>query len=190
MAHIISQFRVGPFTCKIMLDDCVEPPRGDCNVGKLAVVRNRYVTGDETITAERLEEIRQDDSLVSLPVYCYAHSGVALSTKPFGDRWDSGQVGVIYAPKGTESMTDAQITANLEGEMATLSSYLYGECYGYEVEGPDGETLDSCWGFIGELEYCKQCAMDVAEERTQHRSAFILKEVEAAARFLGVDLNG
>lgn len=31
------------------------------------------------------------------PVYAYIHGGVTVSLSPFGDRWDSGQLGCIWA---------------------------------------------------------------------------------------------
>lgn len=36
-----------------------------------------------------------------LPLYLYDHSGLAMSTSDFGDRWDSGCVGFIYMDKDT-----------------------------------------------------------------------------------------
>lgn len=34
-----------------------------------------------------------------LPLYLYDHSGITMSTTSFNDRWDSGQVGYIYASR-------------------------------------------------------------------------------------------
>ncbi len=39
------------------------------------------------------------DKHVILPLYLYDHGGITMSTGPFSCRWDSGQVGWIYAEK-------------------------------------------------------------------------------------------
>lgn len=41
------------------------------------------------------------DKVAILPLYLYDHSGLAMSTNDFGDRWDSGCVGFIYMDKNT-----------------------------------------------------------------------------------------
>lgn len=41
------------------------------------------------------------DKVAILPLYLYDHSGLAMSTSDFGDRWDSGCVGFIYMDKDT-----------------------------------------------------------------------------------------
>lgn len=40
--------------------------------------------------------------------------------------------------------------ACLESEISELDDWLQGNVFGYVVETPDGEHLDSCWGFYGE----------------------------------------
>ena len=39
------------------------------------------------------------EKFIAFPLYLYDHSGITISTKPFGCRWDSGQVGYIYTTK-------------------------------------------------------------------------------------------
>lgn len=58
---------------------------------------------------------------------------------------------------------------------ATVSEYeawLRGEVYGYEIETPGGEHLDSCWGFIGEesREYMREQAFDIIEADSKRRA--------------------
>ena len=38
-----------------------------------------------------------------------------------------------------------------------------GEVYGYEVVNADGDVLESCWGFVGEDDYCMAQGVEVAE---------------------------
>ena len=94
-----------------------------------------------------------------LPLYLYDHSGLTMSVAPFDDRWDSGQVGWIYAtneeiakefsslPKydGIDKAEDI-----LRAEVQNFDYFLRGECYGFELL-ENGITVDSCWGFLGEF---------------------------------------
>lgn len=56
-----------------------------------------------------------------------------------------GAVGLGYPDK-----RDAQaIAADMESDADTLGAWNFGDVYGYALETPDGETLDSCFGFYG-----------------------------------------
>lgn len=101
-----------------------------------------------------------DQHYIILPLYLYDHSGITMNTSGFSCPWDSGQVGVIYvsiakakAEYGWKNMNLARrrrIEGYLKGEVKTYDQYLTGDVYGYTIEGPGGEDLDSCWGFYGE----------------------------------------
>ena len=95
---------------------------------------------------------------VVLPVYLYDHSGLAMSTTDFNDRWDSGQVGIIfvshekikeeYEVDSIDPVLRLQVEERLKGEVAEYDAYLRGECYCFELY-EDGELLHSCGGFTG-----------------------------------------
>ena len=42
----------------------------------------------------------------------------------------------------------------LEAEVKAYDAYLRGECYGYRLY-KDGEEIDSCWGFLGDIDELK-----------------------------------
>jgi hypothetical protein len=73
----------------------------------------------------------------------YEHSGITISTKPFGDRWDSGQIGFVYIRKQDvrDSFSIKRCGQNmvercdvlLEGEVDVYDKYLQGQVYGYEI---------------------------------------------------------
>ena len=53
----------------------------------------------ELLPMKALKELAERKNVV-LPLYLYDHSGITMScdlTYPYNDRWDSGQVGWIYA---------------------------------------------------------------------------------------------
>jgi hypothetical protein len=99
------------------------------------------------------------DAAVVLPLYLYDHSGITMNTAGFACKWDSGQVGFIYATKekirevfGWKRLTKKrlqQIQDILDGEVKTYDQYLTGDVYGYTIE-KNGEHIDSCWGYYGQ----------------------------------------
>lgn len=48
-----------------------------------------------------------------------------------------------FDPKRQDAEKDAAAMAD------QLAAYCFGDCYGYSIEDADGETLDSCFGFLG-----------------------------------------
>jgi hypothetical protein len=70
---------------------------------------------------------------------------------------------------GTWAQKCAKARECLNAELNELRSWRRGEVYGYVVEGPEGQH-DSCWGFIGDDEYCLQEARSVAEHIEYERA--------------------
>jgi len=132
------------YTIRIDRDDCAESPRDWHNLGTI-------------ITWSKSEPDIQDSIL--LPVYLLGHSGRSVSTTPFNDKWDSGQVGIIYVSRakvreeyGVKRITKdtaEKVRGVLRSEIEALNQYLNGEVYGYLIENGAGEELDSCWGMYG-----------------------------------------
>jgi hypothetical protein len=149
-------------------------PRSWDNLGTLALLdRCRYCFGDEALPrAEVLALLRRPD-LIALPVYIYDHSGITINTTGFSCPWDSGMVGVIYVSRDavrrewnkkaiSPKLLD-QVRKSLRGEIAVLDQYLTGQVYGFRVYDPEGEEVDSCWGFYGEPEECLAEGLAAAE---------------------------
>ncbi len=94
------------------------------------------------------------DIAVILPLYLYDHSGITISHGSFSDKWDSGQVGWHYiTKKSLEENWNGDVEAAkkcLQAELDEYDNYLRGNVWGYVVENEDGDTIDSCWGFIGD----------------------------------------
>lgn len=93
---------------------------------------------------------------IILPLHLLDHSGLSMSTGSFGDKWDSGQVGWIYANKGEAAAAlgipkgevENRATEIMESEVSEYNSYIRGECYGFQLY-QNGMEVDSCWGFVG-----------------------------------------
>lgn len=175
---------------RVVYDPNPQAPDWD-TVGQIAYLgRSRYTLGTESVSEERMDEIRdgiESGELIGLPVYAYVHSGATIRCGAFNDPWDSGQSGFVYCDKERgikECGSVEQALKCLESEVAVFDAYLTGQVFGYEVVDADGEHLDSCWGFYdtdddkygGALEEMRNAAQyhakEVAEaKRTAWRAA-------------------
>jgi len=88
------------------------------------------------------------------PVYMYEHSGVALKTIPFGDRWDSGQIGFACANYKDLGLTEWQDVDRFVNDMLhEYQNYINGEVYLVNLyDSETGEQIDSMSGFSSEEE--------------------------------------
>ena len=152
-------------------DHDAESPREWDNLGKMVCFHRRYDLGDKQDTL-RYQDFntweavqayleKTNPGCLILPVYLYDHSGLAVSTASFNDRWDSGQIGFIYLTradilanwpnKGRLTPTiKKQAYAALQAEVETYDQYLRGEVYCYTIEDSEGLVVDACCGFYGE----------------------------------------
>lgn len=137
-------------------------PRTDWdNYTTMVCWHQRANLGDRTIDtrdfddyAELLAWIEAEYSKPVLvqPLWLYEHGNMTIRTgdgNPFGDPWDSGQVGLIFTTQKQMDecgATDAKLL--LEGDVRTYDQYLTGDIYGFVVKR-HGEVLESCWGFYG-----------------------------------------
>lgn len=137
------------------------------------VVKSAGRKGYDTVDIwETYEEYlkQQHDAAVVLPLYLYDHSGITMKIGPFGDRWDSGQVGFIFVTNKKlkeEGMTVEQATTCLKGEVEEYDQYLTGDVYGFVITDQLGTVDESCWGFFGQ-KYCEEEARSIAEAINKH----------------------
>jgi len=170
--------RKGNYITRTYHDDSPDNPRRWDNFGKMICFHNRYDLGDKHDYRsndyngwdELKEQIEKDHNVgVILPLYLYDHSGITISTSPFGCHWDSGQVGWVFCTKEEMDSNWIELSGQdkeersevlLKGEVETYDQYLRGDVYGYRVFKTEtcshGHTheveLDSSWGYYGEQE--------------------------------------
>jgi len=100
-------------------------------------------------------------------VFLLDHSGLRLSLSDFRDRWDSGQVGLIWYPReGLNALGYKRATKRaiekadevLESEIKVQDHYISGAVFGwqlYENVNLNEDRLsrltpsESCWGYYG-----------------------------------------
>lgn len=118
---------------------------------------SKYYDNEELILAKFHKE-----NLV-IPIMAYEHGGITIRAYDYGNfpdqRWDCGQLGFIYVSKdkvkaeygnaGKRNMEKARKC--LLQEIKTYDDYLTGDVYGYVIDGPEEERIDSCWGYYGEI---------------------------------------
>lgn len=161
-------------TLKLVQDsDPIFNPR-ECfdNLGTMLCFHKRYSLGDpnrigiKTSDFESWEDMEKylyemKDAVIVLPLYLYDHSSLAMSTRDFGDRWDSGQVGFIYVSREdvlkafnhkrniTRKLREL-VTSCLQEEVNTYDKYIQGDVWGYVILDDEGEEVESSYGFYGE----------------------------------------
>jgi len=114
--------------------------------------------------ADVLGELAGSPIVAYLPLYLYEHGGMTISTEPFGDPWDSGQVGFVFVTEASlEKMggNPADAERVMVAEIADYDAYLRGDVWVYIVErattcdhgDEHRDTVDSYGGFIGDADY-------------------------------------
>jgi len=96
------------------------------------------------------------------PVYAYVHDNMTISTTPFSCPWDSGKLGWVVMTKqtlrenyGVKRVTKKlieQAMVHVNAEIKELNSYIQGEVYWFKIEDKNGNEVDSCGGFYGNIE--------------------------------------
>jgi len=168
MTEIIETIKSNNYVANIRIDDSPFNPREDDNFGTLIAFHSNYNLSDnQDFTKEELLEHIQKEGILSLPVYMYEHSGIALRTTPFNCKWDSGQIGYIFVSLEDiekEGWTKNQAEKCLVSEIEEYSQYCNGEVYGYQIYNKKdcescSDDIDSCWGYIG-YEWVQEAVKD------------------------------
>lgn len=162
---LLQEFEHEGYSIRFYPDTDPESPREWDNLGTMVCFHGRYNLGDKhNFTPESIQYYVKRPDVVALPLYLYDHGGISISTKSFIGRahhaeWDSGQVGFIFVNHKEIRMESGMHRVSkryrekalgcLKSEVETYDQFLRGEVYGYEIEDPDGEVIDSCWGYYG-----------------------------------------
>jgi hypothetical protein len=183
------------YTATLYYDQDTESPDNWDNLGTITYAkRSSYVLGNKAVDADEDAEIAQkveSGEYIGIPVYAYVHGQATIRagySNPFGCPWDSGRSGWVYVSRedalrevGGKKMSRkklATIERILRGEVATYAQYLEGDVYGIVITDPDGEEVDSCWGFYG-FEYAKEEAGRMLKEHDRPVQLELFEEVHA-----------
>lgn len=203
--NVVNEYKKGNVTLQIVYDINATNPREFYNIGKMACWSKSYDLGDkkpecspgeflrqlaynvtcmpkEKITDKVISELLKEHYVI-LPLFAYLHGDIAISTKPFTCKWDSGQIGYIYALKQEfinetgyteeELFNEGKAEEMLKEEVKTYNDYLTGNVYGYYItEEKTCETcnhkhetvLEACCGFYGDDPYRSGMYEDISKE--------------------------
>jgi hypothetical protein len=200
--YIVKKIDYKGHTIEIASDDDPLNPRVDSdNFGHMVCLHGRYNLGDKHDFKYSLDikEYIEQNKCVWLSLYLYDHSGITMSYKhsyPYNDRWDAGQVGIIYATyedikkefsvKRITKQAKAKAIKILEGEVETYDSYIRGDVWGYIIKDKTGEEKDSCWGFLGDMDYCIEEAKGVVDFNVKQT---IKKHIEEVKGYIKNNVN-
>lgn len=187
----------GKYTVFVDYDDCTLSPRYLDNVGTMVCWHRSLPLGDhvnydapsdfflsvyEEVFGKKIDdwrkacsELSQAPGFVIMPLYLLDHSLLFMQTKPFGDPWDSGQVGYVYCtPEKVRrefGVLNEKVVENarrcIEAEVRLYDHYLRNECYRYDLyEGIDlKEGVGGFFGFYDEaVEEMRNCILEEAAE--------------------------
>ena len=134
----------------------------------IALGNNPYIHWDN-ICREQLQ-LKKPDIAIAFPIIKHEHGAITLSLG-FKQGRDFDVVGFVYATKqqvrewyGVNRLSKSIIERAekcIRSEIDTLADWLNGKCYGYRVYAveyndmgdiEDYTELDSCWGFVGDID--------------------------------------
>jgi hypothetical protein len=155
------------------------------NITTIVCFHKRYNLGDKTDYKssdfsswdELKEQIESDNKVLMIkPLYMYDHSGITISTSPFGCQWDSGQIGWVfitekqlqYITGDSSGHTETNLEEIIDSDVKTYDHYITGEVYQYtiyEIETCDKghehkSIVERCGNFFSEEE-CEGEGMNV-----------------------------
>ncbi len=134
-----------------------------------------FSTGQDFADPQDFDKFCEDNDVVRVPIYLYDHSGITVSTEPFGCQWDSGQAGWAYlTADAIKSHGIPNPEDQLKGAVKQLDDFLTGNVWGYRIlrkcpccATPTAE-IDSCWGFYGDPDgddaYVREAALEACPD--------------------------
>jgi hypothetical protein len=134
----------------------LHPRKDQDNIGVIYQIGlDRYNIGDKKITSEEMEEIANNPDNYRLPIYCYIHSGITISHRPFNDNWDSGMLGYIVISKeicekeGIPFSDKDRLGKICLNEIKEYNAYLIGMVYQWTIKD-NNDWIDSCGSYTFE----------------------------------------
>lgn len=181
-------YQKGNLVINVSHDDFADNPRDWDNLSKMVCSHRKYNIGDKhdinfqnfNSWSEVMENlVLEHDAKVILPVYMYEHSDIALSHTPFSCRFDSGQIGFIYATseqiKKEYGSLSKEVLNKVEeiliAELNIYSYYVSGEVYYIQLFEKDCEDCFDMTTIYGYGEMRDEIDRLLAEEKLTELAA-------------------
>ena len=150
-------------------------------LSKFVCFHRHYALGNDErfITPSELKNYIETHkkTVKAFPLYLYDHSGITISLSPFSCPWDSGQIGYVllessdvkkeYGGKRISQKTWDKAINVMKSEVDTYDKVLRGDVYGFIVSDKNGDHVDSCWGFIGDVDDVVKEAKSIIDYETE-----------------------
>lgn len=188
-------FKVGSATVRIVQDDDAgASPLDDDSAIIMAVLHRRYVNPAKKLGLDDQEAIEafakeNERTHAAFPLFLYDHSGTAYrvsrnNSNPFiGNAqhaaWDSGRVGTLFVR--LDEIGDSDPFKVAESFCKVYTDWANGNVWGFIIDTPDEENVDSCWGFIGNPDdsYIVAEATEAAKHAAKKYDEAHARELEA-----------
>ena len=179
------------FELKIEQDNDPMNPRTDWdNITTMICFHKRYDLGDKTDYKsnnfdswdELKTQIESDYKVLMIkPLYMYDHSGITISTSPFGCNWDSGQIGWVFVDKDnlqrisgdSDGFNELNLEEITDSEVKTYDQYITGEVYRYEVY-----EIETCNLGCEHRNLIESCGSYFSEEECENEGKSVLQHLE------------
>lgn len=174
------------YTLKINQTEDIESPREyykDNNICQMICFHNKHTIGDENSFDGPAEfniwvEENKDKICAILPLYLQDHTSLTLSTTPFANKWDSGQVGFVYVLNETAEKLDydindkEEIEERIQEEISEYNDWLncWPVYYEFSITNEDDEEIESM-GVFEETSF--EEVIEEMKERSEHQYDFL-----------------
>lgn len=181
MGYIVHEETERGYTLRVeqeeYIDEFFNPRKQFDSLCTMVCEHGRYILGDTTLRDLTGYDVSDFRGMAHIERYIrmrfkplaftwlglYDHSGItmyAYGGPHWQDTggWDSGTVGFAFVlPETARDMgvPSGDEERQMLGEIKEYDQYLTGDIYGYVIEDPDGDIVDSCCGFYGD-EYATQ----------------------------------
>jgi hypothetical protein len=143
--------------CPALFDDAMTPSGSE--VDQARKIARREAWGIQSIA----EFFERETGGIARVLYGFEHSVRHVSLADFGDRWDSGAIGIVYMTprmirdrmmwKRITKARRKKMLGYMRQDIESLDNWLNGHIYGYVFYDEHGNepTWNSCWGHYDEL---------------------------------------
>lgn len=176
------ELHIDEFGADNPIDDCL----GDSEA-MIVSFHRRHGENHGFETPEEALKYAKDHKMTAYPIRGYEHGQFGFSLDgtaagyPFDCPWDSGFYGFLLV--NPESFADKKQAASLLKE---YQSWVNGEVYGYVIADKEGEQLSSCWGFIGDSDYCLEAGKEAVDWLIEEKQKQAVELVETDKAWGGV----
>lgn len=146
----------------------------DNDIGKSMAHENYCLRSDIWDAWQRYKAAHAEWACFTLDVRNYGGGHIRLA---MGDTYDGSDTDRWGDPRDPDGFVMVKKSAGWHNKHSEVGesvvkewqAYCDGEVYGYVIEDEEEQVVDSCWGYIGDLQYCKEEAMANAKAHDQHR---------------------